>query len=69
MISSTRTRAQQEGQRRDVDLLEDGAVGVDLAHPDVHPVRKAASVLADLEAWRLASGRRVDRLGPGLPPR
>jgi len=52
-----------------VDLLEDGAVGVDLAHPDVHPVRKAASVLADLEAWRLASGRRVDRLGPGLPPR
>ena len=53
----------EEGQseavhRLDLGELLAGTPRVDLVDPSVHPLRKLAAVLGDLEAWHLASGRR-----------
>ncbi|QRK07685.1 hypothetical protein JQX13_48175 [Archangium violaceum] len=40
------------------ELLEGTPKSVDLVDPSVHPLRKVAAVLGDLEAWHRASGRR-----------
>ncbi|MCY1076967.1 alpha-2-macroglobulin family protein [Archangium lansingense] len=44
--------------RLDLDELLTGTPQVDLVDPSVHPLRKLAAVLGDLEAWHLAAGRR-----------
>ncbi len=48
----------EELHRLDVDELLRGSPRVDLVGPAEHPLRKVAAVLADLEAWHLAAGRR-----------
>ncbi|WNG48703.1 hypothetical protein F0U60_34745 [Archangium minus] len=47
-----------EVYRLDLGELLEGTPRVDLVDPAVHPLRKVAAILADLEAWHRASGRR-----------
>ncbi|PTL78255.1 alpha-2-macroglobulin [Vitiosangium sp. GDMCC 1.1324] len=47
-----------ELHRLDLSELLEGSPRVDLVDPSVHPLRKLAAILGDLEAWHQASGQR-----------
>ncbi len=48
--------------RLDLGALLEGAPQVELGNPDVHPLVKTVALLADLEAWHRAGGRRAAAL-------
>ncbi|MFE8597462.1 alpha-2-macroglobulin family protein [Archangium violaceum] len=53
-----RPEQSSEVHRLDLGELLEGTPRVDLVDPAVHPLRKLAAVLGDLEAWHRASGQR-----------